>query len=203
MNFDFAEVINPYLEKLEFEKAISIAENKLNAIPITDFHEIIGKSLSNQVEDLTDWIEKFYSIITKKNKIKSLYIEMNEFDINTDKWFLDCFAYEEDGGLNLEDMDWLCDMTVDTLDVFEESFTILGYERFQELFESVEELEEEGEFTDEMSDAYDWCEQIIIARFMELVRNAHLVAKKKNLEWAKIPIYFTEHEYEFIVKSEN
>lgn len=34
MNFDFAEQINPYLEKLDFEKAISIGETELQKIPI-------------------------------------------------------------------------------------------------------------------------------------------------------------------------
>ena len=38
---------------------------------------------------------------------------------------------------------------------------------------------------------------------MELMRTAHLVAKKQKLKWATVPIYFTEHDYDIIVRSEN
>jgi hypothetical protein len=49
--------------------------------------------------------------------------------------------------------------------------------------------------------ARDWCEQLIIARFMELMRAAHLEAARRGLAWAKLPLYFTEHAYDFVVKS--
>jgi hypothetical protein len=34
MNFDYAELINPYLEILDFEKALEIAESKLKECKI-------------------------------------------------------------------------------------------------------------------------------------------------------------------------
>lgn len=201
MNFNFAALINPHLEVFDIKKAINIAENKLKAIPKTDFHEIIGKSLVNQSKELAQWLEQFYLAILTDYKIKSFYIEMNEFDINTDAWYLDCFAYEYDGGLTSNNIHWLSDIAVDTVNVFKENFKIIGFEKFQKLFENAEKLQEEGKFTNEMSDAFDWCEQIIIIRFIELVRNAHLIAKEKKLKWSKHPLYFTEHGYDFIVKS--
>lgn len=36
---------------------------------------------------------------------------------------------------------------------------------------------------------------------MELMVAAHLIAKNQKLNWASVPIYFTEHSYDFIVKS--
>src|SRR5690554_3451516 len=93
MNFDFAEEINQNLEQLDFETAISRAENQLNKIPQTDFHEIIGKSLTKQSEELAGWIQEFYIKASEKLEIKSLYFEMNEFDINTEIWYIDGFAY--------------------------------------------------------------------------------------------------------------
>ena len=38
---------------------------------------------------------------------------------------------------------------------------------------------------------------------MELMRLAHLNAKEKKLAWREIPMDFTEHGYDFVVKSEN
>lgn len=196
MNFDFAEQINSDLEQLNFDKALSIAQTELRKIPTTEFHNVLDKSLVGQADDLASWVENFYNLATKKNKVEALYFEMNEFDINTDLWYVDCFAFNKDGGLDLDDMDWLCDFDTDSQTETETVFKIDGYEKLQTAFESIE-LD-----TDDLQNARDWCEQIIIARFMELMRTAHLTAKNRNLNWATISIYFTEHEYDFIVKSD-
>ncbi len=122
---------------------------------------------------------------------------MNEFDINTDIWYIDGFAFNQDGGLDLEDMEWLCDFETDSQSETETVFQIEGLEKLQTAFEATE-LD-----TDNLQDARDWCEQIIIARFMELMRTAHLTAMQKGYSWATTPIYFTEHSYDFVVKSQN
>lgn len=195
MNFDFAEQINPDLEKLDFKKAISTGETELQKLPTTAFHSIIGKTLTDQTESLAVWVDNFYKIASKKLDIKSLYFEMNEFDINTDAWYIDCFAFSQDGGLDLEDMEWLCDFETDSQTETETIFQIEGLEELQTAFETTELN------TDNLQDSRDWCEQIIIARYMELMRTAHLTAKQEGYPWAKTPIYFTEHSYDFVVKS--
>jgi len=197
MNFHFAQQINPYLEKLDFEKAVSIGETELQKLLKTEFHSIIGKTLIEQTEGLAAWIDIFYKIASKKLDIKSLYFEMNEFDINTDTWYIDSFAFSQDGGLDLEDMEWLCDFETDSQSETDTIFQIEGLEKLQTAFETTK-LD-----TDNLQNARDWCEQIIIARFMELMRAAHLTAKLKGYSWATTPIYFTEHSYDFVVKSEN
>lgn len=196
MNFEFAEQINPDLECLAFNKALYIAETELKKLPATAFHEVIGKSLTDQADNLATWIENFFREASKKVHIKALYFEMNEFDINTDLWYIDSFAFSNDGGLNLDDMEWLCDYDADSQSITETVFAIQEYEKLQKAFETVE-LD-----SNMLQNARDWCEQIIIARFMELMQTAHLTAKKQNLKWAVVPIYFTEHSYDFIVKSE-
>ena len=195
MNFDFAEQINPDLEKLDFKKAISTGETELQKLPTTAFHSKIGKTLTGQAESLAVWVDNFYKIASKKLDIKSLYFEMNEFDINTDAWYIDCFAFSQDGGLDLEDMEWLCNFETDSQTETETIFQIEGLEELQTAFETTELN------TDNLQDSRDWCEQIIIARYMELMRTAHLTAKQEGYPWAKTPIYFTEHSYDFVVKS--
>ena len=105
MNFDFAEQINPYLEKHDYTKAISIAERALKNIPTEEFNSIIDQSLVHQAGSMAIWIDGFHITVSKGIELKALYFEMNEFDINTDTWYIDGFAFGEDGGLDLEDMD--------------------------------------------------------------------------------------------------
>jgi hypothetical protein len=196
MNFEFAEQINADLETLDFVKALQTVESELRKLPETEFHEIIGKSLTNQADDLSAWVEDFYNKASNKIDIKALYFEMNEFDINTELWYIDSFAYSIDGGLDLDDMEWLSEFDTDSQTETETVFAIQGYEKLQSAFKTVELSK------GILQDARDWSEQIIITRFMELMRAAHLSAKVENLKWAAIPIYFTEHSYDFIVKSE-
>lgn len=193
MNFEFGQQINPSLKNLDFSKALNIAESALNKIPATEFHLVLGKSFVNQADSLAIWVEDFYQIISKKMDIKALYFEINEFDINTNIWYINGIAYDKDGGL--DNMDWLSDFTRDKMAC--EEFILTGFEKLQIAFENIE-LD-----NDNLQNSRDWCEQIIIARFMELMREAHLKAKEKKFMWAKIPIYFTEHSYDFILKSDN
>ena len=196
MNFDFAEQINPDLEQHNFDKALNIAQTELRKIPTTIFHNVLDKSLVAHAAELASWVEDFYNLATKKNKIEALYFEMNEFDINTDLWYIDSFAYSNDGGLDLDDMEWLCDFDTDSQTETDTVFKLDGYEELQDAFENVELC------TDDLQNARDWCEQIIIARFMELMTTAHKIAKAKKLCWGTVPIYFTEHSYDFILKSD-
>lgn len=196
MNFEFAKQINLDLEQLNFDKAISTAETELRKLPKSDFHSVLGKSLNAQADDLAIWTENFYGVAVKKNKVGTLYFEMNEFDVNTEHWYIDSFAFSTDGGLDPDDMEWLCDFDTDSRTETETVFKIEGFEKLQEAFENIK-LD-----TDDLRNARDWCEQIIIARFMELMTTAHKIAKTRKLNWATIPIYFTEHSYDFIVKSD-
>jgi len=195
MKFEFATQINPFLEVLDFAKALEIAESSLKKIPVTDFHSILGKSLLHHTDDLTAWIDDFHKIMSKKIEVKALYFEMIEFDINFKIWDIDGFAYTVDGGLDINDMEWLVDFTKAT--TTSEAFILKGYEQLQSAFADI------GTTDENLKDSKDWCEQIIIARFMQLMRAAHVKAKEKNLAWAKTPIYFTEHAYDFIVRSTN
>ncbi|MFT2010217.1 hypothetical protein ACMA1I_16200 [Pontibacter sp. 13R65] len=192
MNFDFADQLNPYLGNQDFSKAISIAETALENIPTTEFHEIIGQSLLGQAGEVANWINDFYKTVSKVIEPKALYFEMNEFDINTDLWYIDGFAYSEDGGLDFEEMEWLCDVNQQT--TTSDEYVIAGYENLQEAFENIEPE------TGNLQEARDWCEQLIIARFMELMGAAHSEARNQKMEWAYLPFYFTVHSYDFIVK---
>ncbi|QIL77589.1 hypothetical protein [Hymenobacter sp. HDW8] len=193
MNFEFGEIINPYLEKADFDQAIQLAEAKLAAISATPFHAVIGKSFFAQAPSLCSWINNFYKASTEAFPVCALYFELTEFDINTDEWSIDGLAYPEDGGL--EDTEWLAESS--EVAVSESAFVLEGWESLQEAFED-DKID-----SDDEQNARDWCEQLIIARYMQLVRAAHQHAKEQAFAWSSIPVYCTEHGYDFIVRSSN
>lgn len=193
MNFEFAEEINPYLEQGNFAQAVQVAEARLLALPFSPFHAVIGKSLLSQADNLCSWIDKFYMTVAGNYPVEAFYFELTEFDINTDIWCIEGFAYPKD--LGLDDTEWLSDSSVE--DTADTPFVITGYESLQHAFEEVESD------SDELDNAWDWSEQLIIVRYMELVHAAHKLAQQQELRWCELPIYCTEHGYDFITKSSN
>lgn len=193
MNFEFAEFLNPKLEKFNFSGALSIAETALKEIPETPFHPIIGRSFVDEADYFAKMVNTFFGMASKEMQVKALYFEFNEFDINPDSWHISSFAFSEDGGLDLEGMDWLCDFEMES----DMDYEIAGFEDIQHAFKNTA-LKSRA-----LMDAYDWCEQIVIIRFMEFIRMAHVKAAEKNYPWAKVPVYFTENGYEFILRSVN
>ena len=102
------------------------------------------------------WIDNFYQVISKKFEIKAFYFEMNEFDINTDTWYIDGFSYGKDGGLDLDDMDWLSDFTRDRM--ASTKFILTGFEKLQNAFKN-SRLKPAT-----ITKLKGWCEQIVIAK---------------------------------------
>ena len=192
MNFDFAEEVNPLITKHDFAGALKITESNLSKVENNEFHSIIGKSLASQVDSIVEWVNEFYDSVSGTTKVAALYFEFTEFDINQDVWEVDGFAYDRDEGL--DDIDWFSDMT----EVAPVPFIVKGYEELQEAFYELGNLHEPS---DDLVFSRDWCEQIVIIRFAELMVSAHQAAKTQNLAWASIPLYFTEHGYDFIIKS--
>ncbi|SDX37807.1 hypothetical protein [Hymenobacter psychrophilus] len=187
VNFEFAKLLNSYLLRGEIAQAIELAENQLAAIPLSPFHQIAGRSLLDQTHTLCHWADEFHRSVDVNQPVKALYFELTEFDVNTDEWAIDGFAYTADYGLATAE-DWLPDYCAAS----ENALILEGYESLQEAFE---ELEIES---DDLQNARDWCEQLIIARYMQLLQAARTEAKRQGLAWAALPAYCTEHGYDFI-----
>ena len=203
MNFALAGKLTELLEKKELDKAIGLAESELGKVPATDFHKIIGRNLIHLKFDLKTFITNFNkttievlnkkqgflkSIFGKKDKLKPVayYCEMNGFTINYDRWFIDLFSFEK---YNPTGWDWLSDF----YDSTSKSMTITGFEDIQRVFKDVHEnsrLKEEN-----INEAYEICELIVILRLQELFREAY---KQGEHEWIKIPMFVTSHDYEMI-----
>jgi len=202
--FECAEKIDPSLKKLDFEKVIEIAEAELRKFPNSDFQVVLDASFAHLAGDLADWIDQYYQAISKKMKVVSLYFEANEFTLNTDVWYIDGFAYAEDGGL--DDIDWLSNWESDTQNEMGSVFQITNLETLQAPYAKYNKNAPQyvWQENDEVEEARNWCTCIIIARFMELMRKAHLVAKEKQYSWAESRIYFTGiHDFSTVVKTEN
>ena len=202
MNFELAGKLTKLLEQDQLEFAIELAETELNKIPQTDFHIIIGKSITYQSNELKQYIEKFDKKTTEKlnssnsfihkllnkelQKPAAYYCEMNGFTINFDRWFIDLFSFSE---IRDTDWEWLCEF----YDSSNQDLTIKGLEEIQKVFKDVHENNRFHE--PNIINAYEVCELLVILRLQELFKEAY---KNERNKWSEIPMYITAHDYQFI-----
>ncbi len=187
------ENLNKLVVSNQLDKAIKLAEEKLTALPQTDFHKIIGKNLLHLTEPLTNYIDKFYKTVKGEIDVKAIYSEMNGFTINYDLWFIDLFAFAECG--ELDDLDWLADFEASS----DDSMTISGFEELQTVYEDY--MKNEKWEDKNLEAACEICELLIILRLQELFKESKKVAIDKKLNWAHIPLFATAHDYDMIYEA--
>jgi len=190
MDFDLEKEVKKLVEENNIKSAIELAEAELKKIPTTDFHKVLGRDFLILTEDLIEFISYFYEKATKEIEVKAIYSEMNGFTINYDLWFLDLFAFQTCEGL--EDTDWLADYDFS----IGESMVLKGLEDIQAVYEDYMKNEK---WTDKnLENAMEVCEIIIVLRLQELFKNSIDSANQKQIEWCKIPIFATAHDYQIL-----
>jgi len=194
MDFKLFEHTYALLQEGKLEEAVANGESKLKGMPQTDFHLILTTDLLSQSEAVIDWITKFYQRVSQQIQVRALYVELNAFDVNTDEWYLDGFAYEELG--TIEDVDWLANWRTET--ATQEPLLLTGLEPLQEAFEA---YSQEDNAPEVIVQAHDVAEVLVILRVQTLVEYVHQAAKGRGLAWGAIPLLVTAHEYEIIYQS--
>ena len=186
----FQDAIDEFVASGYLDKAIAKCEAELKALPVSPFHRIIGCDLENMTPDTISWLESFYDQVAKNEfKPKAIYCETNGFDMNTDRWFVDAFAFRR--YKKTEDWDWLSDWDSETeID----SLTIQGYESMQNAFAQRSFSNRD----DKTQNAAKIAELLVILRVQELFRNAHQAIYKKGLELGRIPLLVTAHDWDLI-----
>ena len=194
MEFDLEDEVKDLVEGKQIDKAIELAENELRKISITDFHKVLSRDFLHLTNELIEFISYFYEKAKKQIKVNALYSEMNGFTINYDLWFIQLFAFESCGGL--DDTDWLADYEF-TLD--NEAMVLQGFKDIQAVYEDYMKNEK---WTDKnLERAMEICEIIIVLRLQELFKKSIELARLKNLEWCKIPVFATAHDNQILYSS--
>lgn len=190
------EQIQHLIHTGKIEEAIRETEAKLSQLPPSDFQQVIGKDLLHLQPALTSFLNYFYEAMTVEEELdmKALYIEMNSFTSQYDRWFLHVLAYESLH--NLDNLDWLTDFSGES----EKTLTITGYEALQKANEKY--MQSEGYRDDNLKQACELHEFLVILRLQELVRHTKVANKGKH-PWAALPMFVSAHDYEdlmFIMK---
>ncbi|RPE12007.1 hypothetical protein EGT74_00170 [Chitinophaga lutea] len=190
------EHIQDLLRAGQIAEAIRETETKLGLLPSSDFHGVIGKDLLHLQPALTSFLNHFYTDMKEEEELdmKAMYIEMNSFTIQYDRWFLHVLGYESLS--DRDNLDWLTDFSGES----EKSLVITGYEALQEANKKY--MQSEGYRNDDLRQACELQELLVILRVQELVSHT-VTAGKGKFPWADLPVFVAAHDYEdlmFITK---
>lgn len=188
--------IQDLIQTGQIETAIRETEASLSQLPPSGFQQVIGKDLLHLQLPLTAFLNHFYTAMTEEEEIdiKALYVEMNSFTTQYDRWFLQLLAYES--VVNRDNLDWLTDFSGES----EKSLTITGFEALQEMNKNY--MESEGFRDDQLRQSCELQEYLVILRVQELVKHT-VLANKGKAPWANVPVFTSAHDYEdlmFIVQ---
>ncbi|UYQ91225.1 hypothetical protein MKQ68_14105 [Chitinophaga horti] len=176
----------------QIKAAIREAEAKLGQLPASDFQSVIGKDLLHLQASLTAYFNYFYAVATEEEEVdvKALYLEMNSFSTQYDRWFLHLLAYES--LMNRANLEWLADFSAEA----EKTFTITGFESLQQT--NKQYMQTEGYRNDQLREACELHEYLVILRMYELAMQT-ISANKGKAAWADVPLFIGAHDYEDLI----
>ncbi len=179
--FELQEQLTPILQAGDLPQCERTVAATLAALPRSPFHIILDLSITSDPKEVAAGFDEFFQQMSESFKIGSAYAEMNGFDINTDLWFCQPFAFEQYGGH--DDYDWLSDWQGET----ESGFPIEGLESLQEVYAS-------DAFRDtRFDDACSVTSLLVVIRFQDLIRRA-----APHMQKLSFPLLATAHDYDFI-----
>jgi len=186
------EQIQRLIQAGKIEEAIQQTETALKALPETDFHQVIGKNLLHLQSGLVKFLNNFYETITDdgSSDTKAIYVEMNSFSTQYDRWFIHLLSY--DALHSMDSLDWLQEFTEES----EKNFVITGFESLQEANQRY--MQSEGYRDNNVRQACELHEYLVVLRLQELVKHT-LTAQTGKAAWASIPLFVTAHDFEDLI----
>lgn len=189
MNFELWTKIDQLINEKKSLEAISYLTQKLQLSKDTIFSPAITDDFLNNEQELLKSLETFIQEDCVVNEIKAIYVEMNGFDINPDKWFFNFFGYKA-FETDLDDLDWICEWDWES-----DSYVVLtGMERTQKAFETfinspeIQNSEEENK---------EICLLLVLTKFINLFERT----LKKSALPEQYNFFYTAHDFDTLGSS--
>lgn len=187
MNIELWQRINTFIAKGQLEGAIKDLECGLASCNSERFKSLIGSEFKNNDTEIAKEINKFISFSEKDIEVRAVYLEMNGFDINPDRWYFDLFAYDtyqEDE----DDLDWLSEWKSEDWP----EITLEGLEAAQEDFDW---YSNRSGYKDSLAkEASEYAVLLVMCKFANLIRRSVATGFIKK----KTPILATAHDFDIM-----
>lgn len=177
--------VDRYVKRNELEGAILYLERRLRAAKSRRFDALLDATFGNDPARIARRIEAFRA--RQQFAVKAIYLEMNGFDINPDRWRFDYFAYDR-YVKDEEDLDWLAEYGFSTFP----STTLKGLEKVQKVYHW---YSNRGGYKDpDAKQAATFATLLVMCRFAQLIERA-VTAGGVTFS---IPILATAHDFDIV-----
>ena len=191
MEKDLWKTVGRKFRKSDIDGAIKWLEKLLVKEKVDRFQGLIEKEFSNSPKSILSAINKFIRTSAKEFDVKAIYLEMNGFDINPDRWHFDFFGYEQYDP-NPDDLDWLSDWQSED----DPKITLKGLEEVQADFKwyHSQQIWKDKKF----KQAYELALLLVMCKFVSLIESALQVGARAK----PIPVLATAHDFDIIGRFE-
>ena len=182
-----------HVRQADLTSALACCERALAALPKTDYHRARGQSWLTQVDAAVKWLAAFYRQASKTMHVKSLYCEMKRFEINTDVWDAEAFAYDLFG--DPDEPGWLVGWKKSTT----KPLMLGSMKDLQRLYAS-DQAREDGPPPKSMA-ASEAVSMLLTLRFMELIQAAAVQARASAKLPEEVPVLAAVHDSDLLLVS--
>jgi len=177
--------VDRYVKASKLDQAVRYLERKLRAAKSRRFDALLGATFSNDAVRLAKSIEAFRA--AQPFPVKAIYLEMNGFDINPDRWYFDYFSYDS-YDKSETDLDWLADFAISDFP----STTLTGLEKVQKVYAW---YSNRGGYKDPDAKATaTYATLLVMCRFAQLIE----CAVSAGAIAFSIPIVATAHDFDIL-----
>ena len=180
-----------HVRRADLTLAIAYCERTLAELPKTEYHRARGRSWFLQTDDAAKWLAAFYRQASKTMRVKSLYCEMTRFEINTDVWDAEAFAYDLFG--DPEEPDWLVGWKKST----NKPLVLGGMKDLQRSY--ARDQAREGGPPPKSVAAAEAVSMLVTLRFMELIQAAAVQARASGKLPEDVPVLSAVHDSDLVL----
>jgi hypothetical protein len=163
------DIVARHIREGQLARAIAYLEDGLARAPGERFRSLLGRGFANPPSEVAEALAAFRASCEQTFAVKSIYLEMNGFDINPDRWYFDFFGfagYSDDE----EDLDWLAEWDSDRWP----AMTLVGLEPVQAEFAWY--TGQGGHDDPAARVAASYAKPLVMCRFAELIGRAVALA---------------------------
>lgn len=189
MNIELWQTVDRFFRNNDLASAASYLESLLRAESSDRFVSLADRQFTNTPQSVLKHLNAFIKRCGKEFDLMSVYLEMNGFDINYDRWYFDSFGYSNYGD-DPDDLEWLCDWSSPEW----KQLTLTGLEGVQEDFRWYMENKVYEKGTYEI--VKEAAVLLVMVRFAQLIDTA---IRSGDLAKA-VPILATAHEFDIVAR---
>jgi hypothetical protein len=172
--------------------AIALLESFILSHDSDKFSCLIGASFRSPNVSVIKELNRFIEANGKQFDVKAIYLEMNGFDINYDRWYFDLFAYSNYSP-DFDEIEWLCEWQSSPWPEIELS----GMTSAQQAFAWYHE-QRIWKSRPEFKPIYEAAMLLVMAKFVAFVGSILMA----NSLVKSIPVLVTAHGFESVARYE-